>query len=370
MPPAVGGEDEALRKPERTTGTVRPRTPEQPVRAAVSSWALERDRGIARFIDRFADTPDRDLLADMMITITRLARDEAGRGELKMIASAIKELRYAFKVFAPFSDIRKVSIFGSSRTPCEHPEYIHADAFARKMRERKWMVITGAGPGIMAAGHAGAGPEASFGVAIRLPFEQATNPVMAADPKLVNFKYFFTRKILFLKEASAIVLFPGGFGTQDEGFESLTMVQTGKNTLVPIVMVDAPGGTYWQHWRTYIKAELLHTGMISPDDMNLFMVTDSIDEAVEEVVGFYRRYHSMRYVGPTLVLRISAPLGAEELERLNDVYAPILTGGRIEQHPGPVDGEMGRHPGLTRLTMDFNRRDLGTLRLLVNDLNR
>jgi uncharacterized protein (TIGR00730 family) len=370
MPPAVGGEDDALRKSAGPIRPVKPRRPEQPVRAAVSNWAVERDRAIGGFLDRFADTPDRDLLADMMITATRLARDKAGRGELKMIASAIKELRYAFKVFAPYTQIRKVSIFGSSRTPCDHPEYVHADAFARKIRERKWMVITGAGPGIMAAGHAGAGPEASFGVAIRLPFEQETNPVMAADPKLVNFKYFFTRKILFLKEASAIVLFPGGFGTQDEGFESLTMVQTGKNTLVPIVMVDAPGGTYWQHWRTYVKAELLHTGMISPDDMNLFMVTDSVDEAVEEVTGFYRRYHSMRYVGPTLVLRINAPLAAEELERLNDMYAPILAGGRIEQRPGPVEGEMGKHPGLPRLTMAFNRRDIGTLRLLVNDLNR
>jgi uncharacterized protein (TIGR00730 family) len=371
IPPAVGGdEDEARRAPARPVKSVKPRPPAQPVRAAVSHWAVERDRGIAAFLERFADTPDRDLLADMMITITRLARDKTGRGELKMIASAMKELRYAFKVFAPYRHIRKVSIFGSSRTPPGHPDYIQADAFARRMRERDWMVITGAGDGIMKAGHAGAGPEASFGVAIRLPFEQRTNVVMADDPKLVNFKYFFTRKILFLKEASAIVLFPGGFGTHDEGFESLTMVQTGKNTLVPIVMVDAPGGTYWQHWRTYVKAELLYNGMISPDDMNLFKVTDDVDAAVEEVAGFYRRYHSMRYLGPLLVLRLNAPLPDAAVERLNDVYRPILTGGRIEQHPGPVEGERGELPGLPRLTLAFNRRDVGTLRLLVNDLNK
>lgn len=370
IPPAVGGEEEAARRPARGIKTVKPRKPEQPVRAAVSSWAVERDRAIADFLERFAGCPDRDLLADMMITITRLARDKTGRGELKMIGSAAKELRYAFKVFAPYSHIRKVSIFGSSRTPAGHPDYIQADAFARKMREREWMVITGAGDGIMKAGHAGAGREASFGVAIRLPFEQKTNVVMAADPKLISFRYFFTRKILFLKEASAIVLFPGGFGTHDEGFESLTMIQTGKNTLVPVVMVDAPGGTYWQHWRTYVKAELLHTGMISPDDMHLFKVTDDVDAAVEEVAGFYRRYHSMRYVGPTLALRLNAPLPAEAVERLNDVYGSILTGGRIEQHAGPVEGERGELPGLARLTLAFNRRDVGALRLLVNDLNR
>ena len=235
-----------------------------------SSWVASRDAAIADFLDRFADCPDRDLLADMMVTITRLARDGTGRGDLKLLSKAFKELRYAFKIFAPYRDVRKVSIFGSSRTPADHPDYIQADAFARRMRERRWMVITGAGDGIMRAGHDGAGRDASFGVAIRLPFEQNTNAIIADDPKLINFKYFFTRKLLFLKEASAIALFPGGFGTQDEGFEVLTLIQTGKTDLMPIVLIDAPGGTYWQHWRTYVKAELLRNGMINDEDMNLF----------------------------------------------------------------------------------------------------
>jgi hypothetical protein len=337
-----------------------------------TDWAGARDAAIADFLARFAaDCPDRDVLADLMVAITRLARDGAGRGDLKLLTSSFKELRYAFKVFAPYHGIRKVSIFGSSRTPAGHPDFLQAVAFARRMRERHWMIITGAGDGIMGAGQRGAGRDASFGVAIRLPHEQKTNVVIADDAKLITFKYFFTRKILFLKEASAIALFPGGFGTQDEGFESLTMIQTGKNNLIPVVLVDAPGGTYWQHWRTYLKAELLHNGMIEEQEMNLFKLTDNIEDAVDEILGFYRRYHSMRYVGPLLVLRLSSPLPPAALERLNDTYASILTEGRIEQHLVPLEGEgeEAEYPDLPRLSLAFNRKDVGTLRLMVNDIN-
>lgn len=337
-----------------------------------ADWAAARDAAIDDFLTRFAtDCPDRDILADLMVAITRLARDGANRGDLKLLTTSFKELRYAFKVFAPYHGIRKVSIFGSSRTPSDHPDYLQAMAFARRMRERRWMVITGAGDGIMGAGQRGAGRAASFGVAIRLPHEQKTNVVIADDAKLITFKYFFTRKILFLKEASAIALFPGGFGTQDEGFESMTMIQTGKNNLVPVVLVDAPGGTYWQHWRTYLKAELLHNGMIEEQDMNLFKLTDDVEEAVEEITGFYRRYHSMRYVGPLLVLRIDAPLAPDVLERLNDTYSSILTEGRIEQSLVPLEGEgeEAEYPELPRLTLAFNRKDAGRLRLLINDIN-
>jgi len=338
-----------------------------------SGWAAARDAAIADFLDRFAtDCADHDVLADLMIAITRLARDGAHRGDLKLLTNAFKELRYAFKIFAPYHDVRKVSVFGSARTPSDHPEFVQAVEFARRMRERRWMIITGAGDGIMGAAQHGAGRAGSFGVAIRLPHEQKTNVVIAEDPKLVNFKYFFTRKILFLKEASAVALFPGGFGTQDEGFEAMTMIQTGKTNLLPLVFIDAPGGTYWQHWRTYIKAELLHNGMINAEDMNLFKLTDNVEEAVEEVVGFYRRYHSMRYVGPLLALRLTSPLPPAALERLNDTYAStLLTEGRIEQHLTPLEGEGddAEYPGLPRLTLAFNRKDVGTLRLLVNDIN-
>ncbi|HSW45541.1 MAG TPA: LOG family protein [Phycisphaerae bacterium] len=329
----------------------------------------EREEAIEAFLGRFADCPDRDLLAEMMVTVCRLAKDGTGRGELKLLSRALKELRYAFKIFAPYTETRKVSIFGSSRTPSGHPDYIQADLFARRMRESGWMVITGAGDGIMRAGHDGAGREASFGVAIALPFEQKTNAVIANDPKLVNFKYFFTRKLMFVKEASAIALFPGGFGTQDEGFEAMTLVQTGKSTPIPIVMIDAPGGTYWQHWRTYVTAELLRTGMIGPEDMHLFRLTDDVEVAVREITRFYHRYHSARYVGDTYVLRLNSPLDAQSVRMLNDKYASLLTAGKIEQFPGPLEGEHDELPDKARLTFQFDRHSVGRLRLMIDDIN-
>lgn len=329
-----------------------------------------REQAIAEFVQRYAECPDKDLLGEMILTVCRLANDRTGRGELKLLSRAFKELRYAFKVFAPYSDVRKISIFGSSRTPIGHPDYVQADNLARRMREAHWMVITGAGDGIMRAGHDGAGPEASFGVAIRLPFEQKTNSIIAEDRKLINFNYFFTRKLLFMKEASAVALFPGGFGTQDEGFEALTLIQTGKSNPIPIVMVDSPGGSYWQHWRSYVEHELLNTGMISPEDMNLFTITDDVERAVREVVGFYRRYHSARYLNDALVLRLNSPVSAATLEKLNDTFADVLTDGRIEQFPRALDGEQGEYPDKPRLTLHFDRKSIGRLRLLIDEINR
>lgn len=330
----------------------------------------ERKQAIEEFISRFADCEDRALLEDMLVTVCRLATDRTGRGELKILSKALAELRYAFKVFAPYAHVRKVSMFGSARTPMDHPDYIQADRFARRMREEHWMVITGAGDGIMRAGHVGAGRENSFGVAIRLPFEQATNSIIARDAKLINFKYFFTRKLIFLKEASAIALFPGGFGTQDEGFEALTLVQTGKNQPIPIVMVDAPGGTYWQQWRDYIASELLGKGMISPEDMNIFRLTDDVETAVREVVDFYRVYHSSRYVRDLMILRLNAPLADETVENLNDRFRHIITSGRIEQHPGPIEGEGGDYPDKPRLCLHFDRKSVGHLRLMIDEINK
>ena len=331
---------------------------------------LSRPEAIEAFLDTFADCDDKDLLAEMMVTVCRLASDGTDRGDLKLLTTAFKELRYAFKVFAPHRDTRKVSIFGSARTPTDHPDYLQADAFARRMGQEQWMVITGAGDGIMKAGHDGAGAEASFGVAIRLPFEQTTNDVIADDPKLVNFKYFFTRKVLFLKEASAVVLFPGGFGTQDEGFEALTLVQTGKSNPVPIVLVDAPGGTYWQHWRTYVTAELLRTGMISEEDMSLFRLTDDVEEAVRESTNFYRRYHSSRYVRDLFVMRLNTPLPEATVEQLNDTFGDIITKGKIKQAPGPVSGEFDELPDKPRLTLYFNRKNVGRLREMIDLINQ
>lgn len=327
-----------------------------------------RDAAIRAFVEKYAPGRDADLHENMLKTVCRMSRDDINRGDVKLMDKALGELRYAFKMFSPYEDIPKISIFGSSRTPEDHPEYIQAVKFAERMRQEKWMVITGAGDGIMKAGHGGAGKEASFGVAIRLPFEQRTNDIIEGDKKLVNFKYFFTRKLMFLRESKAVALFPGGFGTQDEGFEVLTLVQTGKAALVPIVLVDAPGGTYWQHWRTYVSAELLRTGMISEEDVHLFKLTDNIETAAQEVITFYRRYHSMRYVSDKMVLRMKTPLPESALRSIQKDYSDILETGTIEAC-GAFPEEQDDHPELPRLTMQFNRRSHGRLRKMIDFIN-
>lgn len=343
---------------ERTETGVPPGAPPRP----------NRDAAIQEFADRFLAGPNRDLYAELLVSICRMARDEAGRGEVKLVHKAVQELRYAFKVFAPYRDVRKISIFGSSRTSEGHPDYVAAMTFARLIGERGWMIITGAGDGIMKAGHGGAGAAASFGVAIRLPFEQRTNSIIADDSKLVNFRYFFTRKLMFMKEASAVALFPGGFGTQDEGFEALVLIQTGKMPIVPIVMCEQPGGRYWHRWREYVEGELLRTGMISEADTNLFFITDDPAAAVEEVTRFYRVYHSSRWVEDDLLLRLNAAPSEAELDRLNGEFGDILTGGRMTL--GPADpAENGELTDKPRLRVPFDKRSYGRLRLMINALN-
>ncbi len=327
-----------------------------------------RDAAIAEFVAKYAPGPDHEYFENMIKTVCRLSRDETSRAEVKLVDTALAELRYAFKIFAPYEDISKVSIFGSSRTAENHPDYLQAVKFAERMRESNWMVITGAGDGIMKAGHGGAGADASFGVAIRLPFEQRTNTIIAEDKKLINFKYFFTRKLMFTKEAKAVALFPGGFGTQDEGFEVLTLIQTGKTHLVPVVLVDAPGGTYWQHWRTYVKAELLRTGMISEEDMNLIKVTDDVEVAVQDILTFYRRFHSYRYVKDKLVIRLNEELPNPAISHLQEQFADILDSGTIQASRAlPEEGdEWSDKP---RLVMHFNRRSHGRLRQMIDYIN-
>jgi uncharacterized protein (TIGR00730 family) len=329
-----------------------------------------RDQAIEAFAHEFLNGENQDLYREMLVTVCRLARDGAERGDVKLIHKALAELRYGLKIFTPYKETRKITIYGSSRTPEGHPDYEAALEFARKMSGKGWMVITGAGDGIMKAGHGGAGREASFGVAIRLPFEQRTNDIIAEDPKLVNFRYFFTRKLMFMKEASAVALVPGGFGTQDEGFEALTLVQTGKTPLIPIVMCERPGGTYWPKWRGYVAAELLRAGMVDEQDMDLFFVTDDVDQAIAHVVQFYRLYHSSRYVGEELVLRLRRPIRRETLQRINDEYAArILVRGRIEQG-GPLAGEQGEYPEMPRLKLSFDKHSFGQLRRMIDVVNR
>ncbi len=311
---------------------------------------------------------DGEMLRQILVTGLRLLSDRTPRADLKLINSALKELRHALFTFAPYEHVRKVAIFGSARTPHEAPEWKCAHEFAERLARAGWMVITGAGDGIMGAAQGGAGREKSFGVNIRLPFEQAANRVIAGDKKLVNFRYFFTRKLVFVKESHAIALFPGGFGTHDEGYEALTLVQTGKSELIPIVFVDAKGGTYWSSWERYVKEHLHARGLISADDLALFKVTDSVDDAVAEVLQFYRNYHSSRYVRELLVLRVHRAPDAGQLGALNREFKDILVSGAIETR-GPLAEERGECPDFARVTLHFNRRDVGRVRRLVDRLN-
>jgi len=303
-------------------------------------------------------------------TADKLLRDKAGRGDVKMLAVALRELRYCLKVFSAYRGKRKVTVFGSARTAPEHPAFRAAEEFGREIANAGWMVITGAGGGIMEAGHVGAGRDNSFGLNILLPFEQSANPVVHGDPKLMTLRYFFTRKLMFIKESDAVVLFPGGFGTHDEAYEALTLVQTGKSHIFPIVLVDEPGGTYWKAWQCFIEAELLQRGYISPADRFLFKVTDSVGEAVREVTQFYRVYHSMRYVHGDLVLRLHSRLSDEMLARIQESFADILLGGRFEQTEAlPEEKNEPMLTAMPRLRFRFDRHAIGRLRQLIDAIN-
>ncbi len=311
-----------------------------------------------------------ELIDEIKETADKLAADGATRGDLKILSRALRELRYAFKVFTPYRRNRKVTVFGSARTRPEDLEWKQAELFGKRIAEEGWMVVTGAGGGIMEAAHAGSGREMAMGLNILLPFEQEANPIINGDEKLVNLKYFFTRKLLFVKEVHAVVSCPGGFGTQDEAFETLTLVQTGKRDLMPIVFLDKPGGTYWSGWLEYIKAELLDKGMISPSDLSLFKVTDDAEKAVDEVLDFYSVYNSMRFVRDQLVLRLHREPSDQLIERLNDEFQDVVESGRIKKtkmHKIETDDEHLRE--LPRIAFTFNRRAVGRLRQMVDMLN-
>lgn len=310
------------------------------------------------------------LVQQLKETADKLIRDQANRGDVKLLSTALKELRYAFKVFAPFRRRRKVTVFGSARIGSDHAAYRQAVEFSREVARAGYMVITGAASGIMEAGHVGAERENSIGVNILLPFEQSANAIIAGDVKLMHLKYFFTRKLLFVKESDAIALFPGGFGTLDEGFEVLTLVQTGKSHMFPIVMIDEPGGDYWKRWQALLRDTLLARGMISPADMALFKVTDSAAEAAAEIFKFYRVYNSMRYVDRDLVLRIQKPLPAALLDRIRSEFQDILVAGTFEQVEAlPAEANDAHLAELPRLRFHFDRRSLGRLRMLIDVIN-
>jgi uncharacterized protein (TIGR00730 family) len=334
---------------------------------AIGEDELQRPQPADEPISEF---DSQDLFQVMRHTIDRMEKDQTARGDLKILSRTLRELRYAFTVFRPYRRRRKVTIFGSARTAPDHPEYQCAVELGRRIAQHGWMVITGAGGGIMEAGHKGAGREASMGLNIMLPFEQSANPFIDGDPKLVTMKYFFTRKLMFVKECSAVVCLPGGFGTLDEALETLTLMQTGKQTILPLVLLDHGTGSYWRDLGTFINKQLLNNGMISPEDVHLYKITNTVDEAIAEILGFYSVYHSMRYVKDRLVFRLQSELTAEKLAQIQDDFADILVEGKFEQR-NALPEEIGE-PDLAhmpRLVFHFDRRSLSRLRLLINCVN-
>ena len=311
-----------------------------------------------------------ELYRELIANAIKLSKNKPQRGDLKLISRALTEMRVADRVFSQYRDTKKVAVFGSARTRSERQEYIAAKQFGQMMVKSDYMVITGGGEGIMGAAQIGAGREKSFGLNIILPFEQEANETIQNDPKLVTFKYFFTRKLTFVKESHAVVCFPGGFGTIDEAFETLTLIQTGKARIVPLLFVDAPGGTFWTTFVQYINDHLLHNGLISKEDFHLFKVTDSLEEAREEINHFYKNFHSYRFVKDDLVIRMQRQIPESDIEKLNHEFKDIIFNGKIRNSEAFADE--ANEPeilSLPRISFPFNRRAFGRFRQLIDRIN-
>ena len=338
------------------------------------SRPLPSNEALLNQIRLLLDSPEDDLQASIMkelLTGTlRLHEARLDVLDLKIVNRTVKELRHAFRVFHDYRNRRKISVFGSARTAPDDPNYRIAFDFSRRIVEEGFMVITGGADGIMRACQEGAGRENSFGVNIMLPFEQGPNATIADDPKLVTFKYFFTRKLIFQKEANAIALFPGGFGTHDEGYEILTLAQTGKSDPQPILCLQAPGCDYWDEWNDFITRQLLARQLISPEDLSLFKITSSVDDAINEIRKFYRRFHSIRYVGRYLAMRLKTGISAEQVAGLHEIFGDLLSEGTFVLR-GPLPEELDEPDlaNLPRLTFTSNRRSASRLRQLIDHLN-
>jgi hypothetical protein len=333
----------------------------------------ELNERLDAFLDRagalYGNDRGRGFAREIVVSALRLLRDRAETSDIRLVSRALKELRHAFRVFRPYEDIRKVAIFGSARTPPGTPEWVQAHAFAQALAREGWMAITGAGGGIMEAAQIGAGREASFGVNIQLPFEQSANETILGDSKLINFRYFFTRKVTFVKEAHAIVLLPGGFGTLDEGFEALTLLQTGKTELLPVVFLDRPGGSYWRGWLRFIRSQLERPGWISPEDLSLFTVLDDVEEAVAHIQNFYSNYHSSRHVDGRLVLRVRVAPDPSQLAEINDEFSEMMLGEPMRIVDSSEEDATEDIADLVRLSLRFDRHQVGRLRELIDRLN-
>jgi uncharacterized protein (TIGR00730 family) len=327
-------------------------------------------------VTRIYDAADGDLKShlhrEILINALKTKRDDLGTLDLKVISRALGEVRYAARIFKPYRHKRKVSIFGSARTPEDDASYQMAVKFSAMLAAEDFMVITGAADGIMKAGNVGAGAENSFGVNILLPFEQAPNEIVADDPKLITFKYFFTRKLFFLMEAHAVALFPGGFGTQDEGFETLTLVQTGKAPPMPLILMELPGSDYWVKWDEFVRGPMLERGLISPADVSIYKIFNSPEEGVDWVRFYYSTYHSMRQVHRRLVVRLEKELTDGHVELLNEEFKDIVGKGQIKK-TGPLQEEANEPEiaGKPRLVFNYGQAHAARLNqmfLRINEL--
>jgi len=329
------------------------------------------DKEIDKLLDIAGNIDHPDLVREMIVAALKAGKEKNDRAHMKLMNTTMKEMRFTGKIFGPYSGVRKVTVFGSARTKPDEPTYDMARKFGKKLARAGYMVITGGGPGIMQAVNEGAGSKHSFGVNILLPFEQKPNPVLAGNPRLITYKYFFNRKVAFLKEADAVALFPGGFGTLDEMMETLTLLQTGKHEPLPLVLIDEPGGTYWSRWLRFMREELLAEGYVSERDFELFERVNSIDAAVDRINYFYSRYHSLRYVDKKLVIRLLSAISDASVKKLNEKFSDMLTPDGKIYLSGPLpqeedEPELSGHP---RLVMDFNLMDFGSLRNLIREIN-
>lgn len=330
------------------------------------------DVAIRKLIESAGGIRRPEIIREMIIASLKAGQEDDGGADLKLMSASAKEMRFTAKAFRPYSHLRKVTVFGSARTLPHAKVYQLAKRLGERLAQAGYMVITGGGAGIMQAVHEGAGPALSFGVNIRLPFEQKANPVIEGDSKNITYKYFFNRKVAFLKECDAIAVFPGGFGTLDEGMEALTLVQTGKRNPVPILLMEEPGGTYWERWIAFVEQELLDRGYIGPSDAALFERVDSVNGVLERVNRFYFRYHSLRYVGDVLVIRLTSVLDARRVEDLKAEFADILRpgGGMVQSGALPEEDDEPEIVHLPRLILDFKRENFGRLRQLIDGINR
>ncbi|MCF8080092.1 MAG: TIGR00730 family Rossman fold protein [Desulfobacterales bacterium] len=312
-----------------------------------------------------------EIVREMIIAALKAGQESDDPADLKLMNTTLKEMRFTGKIFSPYRSIRKVTVFGSARITPDRPVYLSAKKLGRALAEKGYMVITGGGPGVMQAVNEGAGPEASFGVNIRLPFEQRPNPVIDGGPRTINYKYFFNRKVAFLKETDAVVLFPGGFGTMDEAMETMTLVQTGKNAPLPILLFEEPGASYWKRWRQFLGKELEIPGYIGPNDLDLLDVVESVGEAVQIIDRFYSGFHSLRYVREKLVLRFLRPAREQCIRTLGEEFSDILIPGGAIQQTGPLPEEADEPDlaSLSRLVIDFDRRSFARLRRLIDAVN-